>query len=74
MLTPAQYAELLRKLDEVCQQARDLSRQLRAQMEARARSDRQLISNGNGGPERQRTPRSGGVKERRAAKRSEPPA
>jgi len=54
-LTPEQYADLLRKLDEVCEQARELGRQLRAQMAKRARDEQQFISPG---VERRRTPRN----------------
>jgi hypothetical protein len=54
-LTPERYADLLRKLDEVCEQARDLTRHLKAQMAARARGNHQLLSTGS--PERKRAPR-----------------
>ena len=37
-LTPKEYAALLQKLDAVCRQAQELSKQLRAEMVSRARS------------------------------------
>jgi len=67
-LTPQQLADLIRKLDDVCQQAHDLSKQLRAQMAARARADQQMISSGT--PERRHTPRNRRAAERRTPKRS----
>lgn len=54
-LTREQYTDLLRKLDEVCEQARELARQLKAEMATRARQDQQFISPG---VERRRTPRN----------------
>jgi hypothetical protein len=55
-LTPERYADLLRKLDEVCEQARDLARHVKTQMAARARGNHQLLSAGNN-PGRKRAPR-----------------
>lgn len=54
-LTPAQYNELIRKLEDVCRQAQEIARQIRASMLERARRDlpavRQRI------PERRKVPR-----------------
>jgi hypothetical protein len=53
-LTPERYADLLRKLDEVCEQARDLARHVKTQMAARARGNHQLLSAGNNPDENER--------------------
>jgi hypothetical protein len=45
-LTATQYAELIRKLDEVCRQAQELAAHIRGKMVDRARQDRQVLSKG----------------------------
>jgi hypothetical protein len=42
-----QYAELIREVDNVCHQARELSRRLHAELAIRARNDLQFLSLGN---------------------------
>jgi hypothetical protein len=66
-LTPDQYTELLRKLDDVCEQAQDLSRQIRAQMVTHMRRDQQMVS--SGGHDRRQTPRNRRSGERRKSQR-----
>jgi len=63
-LTPEQLAELLRRLDEVCSQAQELSKQVKEQMSTRRRADQPIFD----GPfvERRRTTSGGHARERRS--------
>jgi hypothetical protein len=43
-LTPQEYADLIRKLDDVCKKAQELAQVLREQMVQRARRDLEVAS------------------------------